>query len=332
MMNRCLVITGLIAMFFSGVAQARDQITIVGSSTVFPYATVVAERFGKTGFKTPVIESTGTGGGAKLFCAGVGTKHPDITNASRAMKDKEKALCKKNGVKEIIEITVGNDGITLAFSNKQKPVNFTKAHLWKALAKEVAIGGVLKANPYKKWSDIDSKLPSYPIKVMVPPGTSGTRDAWNSLVMKKGIDKASKSAGAKYKALREDGAVIEVGENDSLIIQKLSQDPEMFGFFGFSYFLAAKDKLQAASIEGGQPSLESIQDYSYAVARPLFFYVKRAHVGVIPGLKEFVLEFTSAKAMGKTGYLTDIGLVPLDRDKYKISRDNAVNLSPMMLN
>jgi phosphate transport system substrate-binding protein len=324
---------GLIAIFcsfFAGSLEARDQIKIVGSSTVFPYATVVAERFGKTGFKTPVIESTGTGGGAKLFCAGVGTSHPDITNASRAMKSKEKALCKKNGVNEIIEITVGNDGITLAFSRKAKAVNFTKAHLWKALAKEVAVGGSLKPNPYKNWSDIDPSLPSYPIKIMVPPGTSGTRDAWNSLVMKKGIDKASKAAGAKYKALREDGAAIEVGENDSLIIQKLIQDPQMFGFFGFSYFLAAKDKLQAASIDGGQPSLSSIQDYSYAVARPLFFYVKKAHIGVIPGLHEFVKEFTSKKAIGDTGYLTDIGLVPLDSGKYSVSRNNALSKTPMM--
>ena len=331
MLKKGLMLAAAAVFLITGDASARDQIRIVGSSTVFPYATIVAERFGRTGFKTPVIESTGTGGGAKLFCAGVGTSHPDVTNASRAMKAKEKALCKKNGVDEIIEITVGNDGITLAFSIKQKPVNFTKQQLWKALAKEVAVGGVLTANPYKKWSDIDASLPGFPIKVMVPPGTSGTRDAWNSLVMKKGIDKASKAAGAKYKALREDGAVIEVGENDSLIIQKLVQDPEMFGFFGFSYFLAAKDKLQAASVDGGQPSLSSIQDYSYAVARPLFFYVKKAHVGVIPGLHEFVKEFSTSKAIGDTGYLTDIGLVPLDSEKFKISRDNAVNLTPMKM-
>ena len=325
-----IALASLVAMLVVTSAQARDQIKIVGSSTVFPYATIVAERFGSSGkFKTPVIESTGTGGGAKLFCAGVGTEHPDITNASRAMKAKEYALCQKNGVEEIVEITVGNDGITLAYSKDAKPVNFTKKHLWAALAKEVAKDGALVPNPYKTWSDIDPSLPNYPIKVMVPPGTSGTRDAWNSLVMKKGIDDASKKAGAKYKALREDGAVIEVGENDSLIIQKLAADKEMFGFFGFSYFLAAKDKLQAASIEAGQPSLSSIQDYSYAVARPLFFYVKKAHVGVVPGLHEFVKEFTSKKAMGKKGYLTDIGLVPLDGKLYKTSRTNATKLVNM---
>jgi phosphate transport system substrate-binding protein len=171
-----IALASLVAMLVVTSAQARDQIKIVGSSTVFPYATIVAERFGSSGkFKTPVIESTGTGGGAKLFCAGVGTEHPDITNASRAMKAKEYALCQKNGVEEIVEITVGNDGITLAYSKDAKPVNFTKKHLWAALAKEVAKDGALVPNPYKNWSDIDSSLPNYPIKVMVPPGTSETR-------------------------------------------------------------------------------------------------------------------------------------------------------------
>ena len=322
-------------------SQARDQITIVGSSTVFPYATVVAERFGKKGFKTPIIESTGTGGGAKLFCAGVGEAHPDITNASRAMKDKEKALCAKNGITDIVEIIIGNDGITLAYSLDSEPVNFTKEHLYKALAKHTVVDGKLVDNVYKNWNEIDSSLPNKPIKVMIPPGTSGTRDAWNSLVMKKGMTKEAKAlykagyaAGNKkykkpQKLYREDGLAIEVGENDSLIIQKLVEDKDMFGFFGFSYYLAAKDKLQAASIDGGQPSLESIQDYSYAVARPLFFYVKKAHVGVIPGLHEFVKEFTKTGTIGKRGYLADIGLVPLDKAMYRTTRDNAIDLVAM---
>ena len=336
-----LLIASIAALTIATVAQARDQIQIVGSSTVFPYATVVAERFGQSGFKTPVIESTGTGGGAKLFCAGVGENHPDITNASRAMKDKEKALCKKNGVNEIVEIVVGNDGITLAYSRDAKPVNFTKEHLYKALAAHSVVDGKLVDNIYKNWNEIDSSLPNKPIKVMIPPGTSGTRDAWNSLVMKKGMTKEAKAlykagfeAGNKkykkpQKLYREDGAAIEVGENDSLIIQKLVQDKDMFGFFGFSYFLAAKDKLQAASIDGGQPSLKSIQDYSYAVARPLFFYVKKAHIGVIPGLHEFVKEFTTKKAIGKGGYLAEIGLVPLDNKMYKTTRTNATKLVAM---
>ena len=336
-----IVIASLVALSIATVAQARDQIKIVGSSTVFPYATVVAERFGASGFKTPVIESTGTGGGAKLFCAGVGEQHPDITNASRAMKDSEKALCKKNGVNEIVEIVVGNDGITLAYSKDAKPVNFTKEQLYLALAAHTVVDGKLVPNIYKTWDQIDPSLPKQKISVMIPPGTSGTRDAWNSLVMKKGMTKEAKAlykagyeAGNKkykkpQKLYREDGAAIEVGENDSLIIQKLVADKDMFGFFGFSYFLAAKDKLQAASIDGGQPSLESIQDYSYAVARPLFFYVKKAHVGVIPGLHEFVKEFTTTKAIGKNGYLADIGLVPLDKKLYKTTRTNAKDLVAM---
>lgn len=336
-----LLIASIAALTVATVAQARDQIQIVGSSTVFPYATVVAERFGQSGFKTPVIESTGTGGGAKLFCAGVGENHPDITNASRAMKDKEKALCKKNGVNEIVEIVVGNDGITLAYSRDAKPVNFTKEQLYKALSAHSVVDGKLVDNIYKNWNEIDSSLPNKPIKVMIPPGTSGTRDAWNSLVMKKGMTKEAKAlykagfeaGNKKYKKpeklYREDGAAIEVGENDSLIIQKLVQDKDMFGFFGFSYFLAAKDKLQAASIDGGQPSLKSIQDYSYAVARPLFFYVKKAHIGVIPGLHEFVKEFTTKKAIGKGGYLAEIGLVPLDNKMYKTTRTNATKLVAM---
>ena len=336
-----LLIASIAALTVATVAQAREQIQIVGSSTVFPYATVVAERFGQSGFKTPVIESTGTGGGAKLFCGGVGENHPDITNASRAMKDGEKALCKKNGVNEIVEIVVGNDGITLAYSRDAKPVNFTKEQLYKALAAHSVVDGKLVDNIYKNWNEIDSSLPNKPIKVMIPPGTSGTRDAWNSLVMKKGMTKEAKAlykagfeaGNKKYKKpeklYREDGAAIEVGENDSLIIQKLVQDKDMFGFFGFSYFLAAKDKLQAASIDGGQPSLKSIQDYSYAVARPLFFYVKKAHVGVIPGLHEFVKEFTTKKAIGEGGYLAEIGLVPLDNKMYKTTRTNATELVAM---
>jgi len=325
-----IVLASLVAMLIVTSAQARDQIKIVGSSTVFPYATIVAERFGAGGkFKTPVIESTGTGGGAKLFCAGVGAEHPDITNASRAMKSKEYAECQKNGVNEIAEINIGNDGITLAFNKDAKPVNFTKAQLYKALVKEVVVNGQKVANPYKKWSDIDPALPNYDIKVMVPPSTSGTRDAWGSLVMEKGISKEEQEAKIDPLEFRTDGPVIEVGENDALIVQKLSQDKELFGFFGFSYFLDAKDKLQAASIEGKQPSLKGIQDYSYPIARPLFFYVKLAHVQVIPGLHDFIKEFTSTKSMGAKGYLASKGLVPSDAKTYKTSRDNAVKLVNM---
>ena len=334
------VLSLIVAMAISGVASARDQIKIVGSSTVYPYATVVAEKFGKSGFKTPVIESTGTGGGMKLFCAGVGTQHPDITNASRAIKSKEKALCAKNGVKDIVEIVVGNDGISFAHSVKAKDMNFTKEQLWRALAHDVDVNGKVVKNPYKKWSDIDSSLPNKGIKILVPPPTSGTRDAWNSLVMGKGCSKAAKdafkAAGKKSKKacakLREDGLAIEAGENDTLIVNKLAADPDMFGLFGFSYLVANKDKIKATKIEGKLPSLASIQDYTYPIARPLFFYVKKAHVGTVPGIKEYLKEFTAKGTMGPKGYLTDIGLVPLDSKSYKKTRTAGTKLTTIKLN
>ena len=335
------VLISFLAVFaFISNVQARDQIKIVGSSTVYPYATVVAETFGKTGkFKTPVIESTGTGGGMKLFCAGVGTNHPDITNASRAIKSKEKALCEKNGVAEIIEIVVGNDGISFAHSVNSPDIDFSKEQLWRALAHEVDVDGKLVANPYKKWSDIDSSLPSKKIEILIAPPTSGTRDAWNSLVMGKGCSKAAKSLfeanGKKAKKecakMREDGYAVEAGENDTLIVQKLASNPDAYGFFGYSYLVANKDKIKAAAIDGVKPSLEGIQDYSYPIARPLFFYAKKAHVGVIPGLKEFLDAFTSKKAMGSRGYLTEIGLVPLASDKYKVTRTAAKDLVTITL-
>ena len=334
------VLSLLVAIAISGVASARDQIKIVGSSTVYPYATVVAEKFGKSGFKTPVIESTGTGGGMKLFCAGVGTQHPDITNASRAIKSKEKALCAKNGVKDIVEIVVGNDGISFAHSVKAKDMNFTKEQLWRALAHDVDVNGKVVKNPYKKWSDIDKSLPNKGIKILVPPPTSGTRDAWNSLVMGKGCSKAAKAAftaaGKKAKKacakLREDGLAVEAGENDTLIVNKLAADPDMFGLFGFSYLVANKDKIKATKIEGKLPSLASIQDYSYPIARPLFFYVKKAHVGTVPGIKEYLKEFTAKGTMGPKGYLTDIGLVPLDSKSYKKTRTAGTKLNTIKLN
>ena len=331
----------LIVLSFTTTSYSRDQIKIVGSSTVYPYATVVAEKFGKSGkFKTPVIESTGTGGGMKLFCAGVGANHPDVTNASRAIKPKEIELCKKNGVTEIIEIIVGNDGISFAHSVSAPDADFTKEQLWRALAAKVDIDGKLLENPYKKWSDIDANLPNKKIEILIAPPTSGTRDAWNSLVMTKGCTKTAKSlyesAGKKAKKecakIREDGYAVEAGENDTLIIQKLSSNPDAFGFFGYSYLVANKDKIKASSVDGVQPSLEGIQDYSYPIARLLVFYVKKAHVGVIPGIKEFLKEFTSKKAMSNRGYLAKIGLVPLASDKYKATRTAALDLVTISIN
>ena len=299
------------------ISYARDQIKIVGSSTVYPFSTVVAERFGKSGkFKTPVIESTGTGGGMKLFCAGIGVNTPDMSNASRKIKPKEVKLCKDNGITEITQVIVGLDGIAFTSSVKGKQYNFTKKHLWEAMSD-------LGSKP-KKWSDIDPSLPDYKIAILTPPGTSGTRDAWNSLVMKKGCpEEILKEQGKKAcYMLREDGAVIEVGENDTLIINKLVGEPTYFGIFGFSYYDNSKDKVQAHLIEDKKISLKSIQDGSYPISRPLYFYVKDQHIGVIPGVEEYVKEFTSKRAAGPRGYLLDLGLVPLKSLKESISKVN----------
>ena len=298
---RKLILTILLAVGVASVAQAREQISITGSSTVYPFSTVVAERFGETGFKTPVVESTGTGGGMKIFCKGIGTHTPDITNASRKIKDKEIKLCKSNGVAAIDQVIVGLDGIAFVQNGEQKQINFTRKQIWQAMA--------AKGSLPKKWSDIDPSLPNIEIAIMVPPPTSGTRDAWNSLVMKKGCPKEINKKDCTY--MREDGHVIEVGENDTLIVQKLQSEDEKFGIFGYSYYLNNKDKTIAHKIEGVEISLEGIQDGSYPISRPLFFYVKKQHVGVIPGIDKFIKDFTSKRAIGPRGYLTELGLIPL---------------------
>jgi len=321
-----------VAVMISSQAIARDQIKIVGSSTVYPYTTVVAERFGKQGkFKTPVVESTGTGGGFKSFCGGVGVQHPDMTGASRAIKKDEVELCIKNGVTEIIELPIGNDGLTFAHSIKGKDINFTKAQLWKAIAHDVVIDGKLVKNPYKNWNEIDKSLPAIKIEILVAPPTSGTRDAWDELVMAKGCDPefmkvADKKNCTKY---REDAAVIEAGENDTLIVQKLGSSPNAFGYFGYSYLVANKDKIKAAKIDGIAPTIEGIQKYTYPVARPLFLYAKKAHASVIPGFKEFLAEYTGKTAVGSTGYLFKVGLVPNAKETEDKVRDVATNLVAM---
>jgi len=301
----------LIMILMTTTLYARDQINIVGSSTVYPFSTVVAERFGKSGkFQTPVIESTGTGGGMKLFCKGIGTNTPDMSNASRKIKPKEVKLCKDNGVTDITQVIVGLDGIAFTSSVQGKQYNFTKKQLWEAMAD-------LGSKP-TKWSDIDPSLPDIKIAILTPPATSGTRDAWNDLVMKKGCPETIK--GKECFLLRGDGAVIEVGENDTLIINKLVGEPTYFGIFGFSYYDNSKDKVQAHTIEDVKISLSSIQDGSYPISRPLYFYVKNQHIDVIPGIEEFVKEFTSKRAAGKRGYLLDLGLVPLKSLDESISK------------
>ena len=303
----------------STMAHAREQISIVGSSTVYPFATMVAERFGQgSGFKTPVIESTGTGGGMKMFCGGIGVEFADITNASRAIKSGEKELCAKNGVTPV-EFVVGNDGLAFASSNAAKRMNLGIEHIAVALSSEFA-------SEVKTWADVDTfvakktntatiGLPNRPISVMIPPPTSGTRDAMGELFMKNGYKKLG-IKGNGYKKIREDGAAVEMGENDNLIVEKLVGDSEMFGVFGYSFFDTNRDKVQAADLNGVKLTFENIASYTYPGARPLFFYVKKEHVGVIPGIKEFINEFVSEKAMSLDGYLFPAGLVPLSDDDY----------------
>jgi phosphate transport system substrate-binding protein len=326
------ILITVVGIMITSYAVARDQIKIVGSSTVYPYTTVVAERFGKQGkFKTPVVESTGTGGGFKSFCGGVGVQHPDMTGASRAIKKDEAELCIKNGVTEIIELPIGNDGLTFAHSVKGKDANFTTAQLWKAIAHDVVVDGKLVKNPYKNWNEIDKSLPAAKIEILVAPPTSGTRDAWDELVMGKGCDPefmklTDKKNCTKY---REDGAVIEAGENDTLIVQKLTSTPNAFGYFGYSYLVANKDKIKAAKINGIAPSVEGIQKYTYPVARPLFLYAKKAHANVIPGFKEFLAEYTGKTAVGATGYLFKVGLVPNSKETEDKVREVATKLVAM---
>lgn len=330
--KKTLVVAAFASVVAAGAAEARDQIRIVGSSTVYPFATSVAETFGKTtSFKTPVIESTGSGGGFKLFCAGVGEEHPDITNASRAVKKSEIERCASNGVKEITEVKVGYDGIVLANSKNAKQLKITRRQIFLALAKDVPNAeGKLVPNPNQKWSDVDPSLPDLKIEVLGPPPTSGTRDAFQELALEGGcktfedIKALKKADKKKYKAIchsvREDGAYIEAGENDNLIIQKLNADANIFGIFGFSFLDQNSDTIQGSLIDGKAPAFEAIADGSYPVSRPLFFYVKNAHIGQVPGMLEYIAEFTNDKAWGEEGYLADKGLIPMpseERAKYK---------------
>ena len=315
------------ALFFSGLAQAasRDYISVVGSSTVYPFATVVAEKFGRSSnFKTPKIESTGSGGGIKLFCAGNGVEHPDVANSSRRIKATEFKQCVSNGVEDIVEVKIGYDGIVLANSRKSKTMSVSRRDIFLALAKEVPNpNGTqdLVENPYVTWRDVNSALPATKIEVLGPPPTSGTRDAFVELAMEGGcstfdwIKAMTKTDKNAYKALchtiREDGAFVEAGENDNLIVQKLDANPAALGIFGFSFLDQNGDKVQGSHIDGVEPTFEAIADGDYPVSRPLYFYVKAAHIGVIPGIREFLEEFTSEKAWGPDGYLSDRGLIPM---------------------
>ena len=305
----------------------RDQIRIVGSSTVFPFTTTVAERFGKsTDFKTPVVEATGSGGGLKLFCSGVGIATPDMANASRRIKASEVANCAQNGVKNIIEAKIGYDGIVIANAKTAPIIDLTLAQLFLALAKDIpTANGQTEPNPYMTWAQIDPSLPDVKIEVLGPPPTSGTRDAFVELAMEGGCQTIAWVADLHdtdinaYKTLchtiREDGAYVEAGENDNLIVQKLGANPSAFGIFGYSFLEQNADSVQGAQINGVSPEFEAIASGDYPISRSLYFYVKKAHVGVVPGIAEFLREFTSEDAWGEDGYLVDKGLIPLTEEE-----------------
>jgi phosphate transport system substrate-binding protein len=309
-----------------GAQQVRDYISIVGSSTVYPFATVVAEQFGRASkFKTPKIEPTGSGGGIKLFCDGIGVSFPDVANSSRRMTASEQQSCAANGVTEIVEVKIGYDGIVLANARSATHFNLSLRDVFLGLAKNVpnpSGGAGSVPNPNTRWSQINTALPDLAIEVLGPPPTSGTRDAFLELAMEGGCKSFPALAalrGDEYRAachtLREDGLYVDAGENDNLIVQKLEANPRAVGIFGYSFLEQNSDKVQGAHVDGIAPEFDSIADGSYPIARPLYFYVKKAHVNMIPGIREYLAEFTSDSAMGEFGYLSDRGLVPLANEE-----------------
>ena len=324
---------------------ARDFITVVGSSTVYPFTTTVAEKFGRQGrFKTPKVESTGTGGGIKLFCNGVGVQHPEVVNASRRINASEVASCAKNGVKDILEVKIGFDGLTLAENKRGPAFALTRRQVYLALAKQVpdrSNPSTLVDNPNRTWKDVDPALPGIRIEVLGPPPTSGTRDSFHELYLEPGcrtvpwIDTLRATDEKRFKrichTIREDGAFVEAGENDNLIVQKIEANPNAIGIFGFSFLEENLDKLRGLKVEGVEPTFESIESGKYPAARPLYIYVKEAHIGVIPGLEAFVAEYISDKALGEEGYLAERGLVPLAKADLARVREDVKARKPLKL-
>jgi phosphate transport system substrate-binding protein len=329
----------------SNAQSARDSITIVGSSTVYPFTTTVAEQFGRQGvFKTPKVESTGTGGGIKLFCNGVGPQFPDIANASRRIRPAELQTCAQNGVKEVVEVKVGYDGIVIAENKGGTALNLTRKDVYLALAKNVpdpANPSSLIPNPYNTWKDVNKSLPAVKIEVLGPPPTSGTRDSFVELYMEAGcrtyawLEALRSQDEPRFKracdTVREDGAYVEAGENDNLIVQKLNANPNAVGIFGYSFLEENLDKLKGAVVDGVTPTFETIASGKYPASRPLFIYVKKAHVNVIRGIPEFIAEYTSDKALGDEGYLADKGLIPPTKSEINKIRTDAKALKPLKL-
>jgi len=334
-----LAATAVMALTVSGTAEARTQMRAVGSSTVYPFAKIVAERVARANpaLGTPIIESTGTGAGMKLFCAGVGERFPDVENASRRMKASEAKLCQQNGVTAITEIQVGIDGISFATAKNTPVQNLTTKQIYMALAK-TPFG---KPNRTKTWHDVDARLPNLPIRVYGPPPTSGTRDALGELIMTAGCDTNPGMAGVKkadenkYKAIctgmREDGGYIEAGENDNLIVQKIEANPGTIGIFGYSYLAENEGRLKGLQINGVSPTYQTISSFQYPGARPLFIYIKNAHAGAIPAVRAYAAEFTKESAFGPNGYLLRAGLISAPNAIRARSQQLARSLSPLNL-
>lgn len=321
---------------FAGVAAARDQIQISGSSTVFPYAKIVAESFGETftNFKTPIVESGGSGAGLKEFCKGVGTDSVDIANSSRPIKDSEVAACKAAGVADIQQVKIGYDGIVFAFDKSNPDIKFEPVDLYKALAAEVVVDGKLVANPYKKWSQINPSLPDFEISAYIPGEKHGTREVFEEKVLTAGC-KASGAAdvikatisdaaqqAAKCVAVRKDGVAVDIDGDYPETLARIDANKHGIGVFGLYFYQNNADKLKVATVSGIVPSGQTIADGTYPVSRPLFFYVKKAHLGVIPGLKEYVDFFTSDQMIGPDSPLAEYGLVPApDSERDQIRKD-----------
>jgi len=322
-MKKGLFLALIVSVFMIGIgsAYARDQIRIVGSSTVYPFSSYVAEEFGATtNFKTPVVESTGSGGGHKLFGEGVGEKTPDITNSSRRIKEKELKNNIEKGI-ETIEIKIGFDGIVLAQNKNASDLKLTRKDILLAVAEEVPVNGKLVKNPYKYWNEVNPNLPKRKILIYGPPTSSGTRDAFEELTMEN-ASKKIKEYGGKYSKIRTDGVYVPAGENDNLIVQRLVKDKDAVGIFGYSFLEENSDRLKGATVDGYEPTFENILKGKYPVSRSLYFYVKKNHIGVIPGIEEYVDLFVSEKMIGERGALKRIGLIPLSKDEREKVREN----------
>jgi len=316
---------------FATTAEARDQIRIVGSSTVYPFASYAVEEFGATTqHPTPVIESTGSGGGLKLFCAGNGMETPDITNASRRIKVSEFKRCQQNGVDNITEAVIGFDGIVLANATNAPQFQLTREQVTLAVAAEVPQDGKLVKNPYTHWDDIDASLPNEEILIYGPPTTSGTRDAFEELVMEAASEEMD-GYGGEYTKIRQDGAFVPAGENDNLIVQKLVQNKNALGIFGYSFLEENTDRIQGSIIDGVAPEPDAISSGEYPVSRSLFFYVKNSHADKVPGLYDYVNMFLSEKMIGQFGYLKDLGLISLPKERREAIREQAKNRTALQL-